>query len=82
MVEIDETDADAMIAHKLALLRKEQEKTRWLNSPNAYQKIELLETGTDHPKRITKARELPFTMMTGIVSGCKMAMHRRAPARR
>ncbi|WKY14811.1 hypothetical protein Q1695_000381 [Nippostrongylus brasiliensis] len=51
---LDESDAEALAAHKIALLRKEQERTRWLNSPNAYQKVEILETGTDHPKRITK----------------------------
>ncbi|ETN82235.1 class II Aldolase and Adducin domain protein [Necator americanus] len=51
---LDESDAEAVAAHKLALLRKEQEKNRWLNSPNAYQKVEILETGTDNPKKITK----------------------------
>lgn len=43
-----------LAAHRVALLRKEQEKIRWLNSPNNYQKVELLETGTDSPKVITK----------------------------
>ncbi|KAJ1363709.1 Class II Aldolase and Adducin N-terminal domain [Parelaphostrongylus tenuis] len=51
---VDESDAEAVAAHKLALLRKEQERNRWLNSPNAYQKVEILETGTDNPKKITK----------------------------
>uniref|UniRef100_A0A8L8K854 Aldolase_II domain-containing protein n=1 Tax=Heligmosomoides polygyrus TaxID=6339 RepID=A0A8L8K854_HELPZ len=51
---LDESDSEAVAAHKLALLRKEQERSRWLNSPNAYQKVEILETGTDNPKRITK----------------------------
>ncbi|VDM58699.1 unnamed protein product [Angiostrongylus costaricensis] len=51
---LDESDAEAVAAHKLALLRKEQERNRWLNSPNAYQKVEILETGTDNPKKITK----------------------------
>ncbi|RCN30747.1 class II Aldolase and Adducin domain protein [Ancylostoma caninum] len=51
---LDESDAEAVAAHKLALLRKEQERSRWLNSPNAYQKVEILETGTDNPKKITK----------------------------
>ncbi|KAK0397224.1 hypothetical protein QR680_002039 [Steinernema hermaphroditum] len=54
MGTVDETDPEALTAHKIALLRKEQEKTRWLNSPNAYQKVEFLETGTDNPKMITK----------------------------
>jgi len=30
------------------------EKTRWLNSPNVYQKVEVLETGTQDPRKITK----------------------------
>lgn len=34
--------------------RKAQDKTRWLNSPNVYQKVEILETGTSDPKKITK----------------------------
>uniref|UniRef100_A0A915BBA1 Class II aldolase/adducin N-terminal domain-containing protein n=1 Tax=Parascaris univalens TaxID=6257 RepID=A0A915BBA1_PARUN len=54
MGEVDESDAEALTAHKIALMRKEQERSRWLNSPNAYQRIEILETGTDNPKKITK----------------------------
>lgn len=34
--------------------RRGFEKTRWLNSPNVYQKVEVLETGTPDPKKITK----------------------------
>jgi hypothetical protein len=34
--------------------RRGFEKTRWLNSPNVYQKVEILETGTPDPKKITK----------------------------
>ncbi|XP_049883230.1 protein hu-li tai shao isoform X2 [Pectinophora gossypiella] len=30
------------------------ERTRWLNSPNVYQKVEVLETGTPDPRKITK----------------------------
>merc|ERR1719210_1389237 len=29
-------------------------RTKWVNSPNVYQKVEVLETGTDEPKKITK----------------------------
>lgn len=54
LFEVDESDYESVTAHKMALLRKEQERSRWLNSPNAYQKIEILETGTSNPKRITK----------------------------
>ncbi|XP_039282248.1 protein hu-li tai shao isoform X3 [Nilaparvata lugens] len=34
--------------------RKSSDRTRWLNSPNVYQKVEILETGTPDPKKITK----------------------------
>uniref|UniRef100_A0A161MKQ7 Protein hu-li tai shao isoform x1 n=1 Tax=Triatoma infestans TaxID=30076 RepID=A0A161MKQ7_TRIIF len=30
------------------------DRTKWLNSPNVYQKVEILETGTPDPKKITK----------------------------
>ncbi|XP_055318220.1 protein hu-li tai shao isoform X1 [Sitodiplosis mosellana] len=35
-------------------LRKGGDRSRWLNSPNVYQKVEVLETGTMDPKKITK----------------------------
>ncbi|XP_074025796.1 adducin 1-like protein hts isoform X3 [Leptinotarsa decemlineata] len=34
--------------------RKGSDRSRWLNSPNTYQKVEILETGTADPKKITK----------------------------
>ena len=34
--------------------RKGHERSRWLNSPNVYQKVEILETGTEDPRKITK----------------------------
>ncbi|XP_015915897.1 protein hu-li tai shao isoform X3 [Parasteatoda tepidariorum] len=34
--------------------KKTQDKMRWVNSPNVYQKVEVLETGTADPKKITK----------------------------
>lgn len=34
--------------------KKGHEKLRWVNSPNVYQKVEVLETGTTDPKKITK----------------------------
>jgi len=34
--------------------RKEAGRTKWMNSPNVYQKVEVLETGTPDPKKITK----------------------------
>ncbi|EDW02121.1 GH20071 [Drosophila grimshawi] len=35
-------------------IRKGGDRSRWLNSPNVYQKVEVLETGTPDPKKITK----------------------------
>ncbi|EFO82636.1 CRE-ADD-1 protein [Caenorhabditis remanei] len=52
--QIDETNLESVSAHRLALLRKEQERVRWLNSPNAYQKVEFMEYGADNPKKVTK----------------------------
>ncbi|XP_044757929.1 protein hu-li tai shao isoform X2 [Coccinella septempunctata] len=34
--------------------KKGQHRSRWLNSPNVYQRVEILETGTQDPKKITK----------------------------
>jgi len=31
-------------------------RTKWVNSPNVYQKVEVLETGTPDPKKITKVQ--------------------------
>ncbi|GFU60463.1 protein hu-li tai shao [Nephila pilipes] len=39
---------------KLMEGKKSQDKLRWVNSPNVYQKVEVLETGTSDPKKITK----------------------------
>ncbi|GFR00269.1 protein hu-li tai shao, partial [Trichonephila clavata] len=37
---------------KLVEGRKTQDKLRWVNSPNVYQKVEVLETGTPDPKKV------------------------------
>ncbi|GFY76171.1 protein hu-li tai shao [Trichonephila inaurata madagascariensis] len=39
---------------KLMEGKQSREKLRWVNSPNVYQKVEVLETGTSDPKKITK----------------------------
>ncbi|KAF4516403.1 hypothetical protein B566_EDAN008526 [Ephemera danica] len=39
---------------------KGHDRTRWLNSPNVYQKVEILETGTPDPKKITKVELIKF----------------------
>lgn len=41
-------------------LRKGGDRTRWLNSPNVYQRVEVLETGTPDPKKITKVEIIKF----------------------
>ena len=33
---------------------------KWVNSPNVYQKVEVLETGTTDPKKITKVTQIAF----------------------
>ena len=33
---------------------------KWVNSPNVYQKVEVLETGTSDPKKITKVTQIAF----------------------
>lgn len=40
--------------------RKGGERNKWLNSPNVYQKVEILETGTPDPKKITKVEIIKF----------------------
>lgn len=40
--------------------RKGTDRSRWLNSPNVYQKVEILETGTPDPKKITKVEVITF----------------------
>lgn len=44
-------------------LRKGGERNKWLNSPNVYQKVEILETGTPDPKKITKVEIIKFEDM-------------------
>lgn len=40
--------------------RKGGDRQRWLNSPNVYQKVEVLETGTTDPRKITKVEIIKF----------------------
>ncbi|XP_022669162.1 protein hu-li tai shao-like isoform X3 [Varroa jacobsoni] len=39
---------------KLLDAKKTQDKMRYVNSPNSYQRVEVLETGTADPRKITK----------------------------
>lgn len=41
-------------------LRQKGDRSRWLNSPNVYQRVEVLETGTPDPKKITKVEIIKF----------------------
>lgn len=34
--------------------QQKKEKVNWINTPNSYQRVELSETGTEDPKKITK----------------------------
>lgn len=54
-------ESEAASAWRLSMLRKERERTRWLNSPCQYEKVQLLETGTAHPRLITKVSKFNKT---------------------
>ncbi|CAB4065459.1 ADD [Lepeophtheirus salmonis] len=38
----------------LTKAQKGAERSKWMNSPNVYQRVEVIETGTPDPKKITK----------------------------
>lgn len=42
------------ILANMAKATRNTSRTKWMNSPNVYQKVEVLETGTTDPKKITK----------------------------
>ncbi|XP_059084089.1 protein hu-li tai shao-like isoform X2 [Tigriopus californicus] len=44
----------ALLANYTKQATKGAGRTKWMNSPNVYQKVEVLETGTPDPKKITK----------------------------
>jgi adducin len=46
--------------YKRGDFQKGGNRSRWLNSPNVYQKVEVLETGTSDPKKITKVEIIKF----------------------
>jgi hypothetical protein len=43
--------------------RQAQRTTEWRNSPNAYLKQEIEETGTPNPKKVTKVNYSKFKQM-------------------
>jgi len=57
LMEEDELYKDSPLKGLLAQMARatrNTNKTKWVNSPNVYQKVEVLETGTTDPKKITK----------------------------
>jgi len=57
LMEEDELYKDSPLKGLLAQMARAtrtSNKTKWVNSPNVYQKVEVLETGTTDPKKITK----------------------------
>jgi len=57
LMEEDELYKDSPLRGLLAQMArsgKGDKKGKWVNSPNVYQKVEVLETGTTDPKKITK----------------------------
>merc|ERR1711872_361079 len=57
LLEEDELYKDGALRNILAQMARatrSSKKTSWVNSPNVYQKVEVLETGTTDPKKITK----------------------------
>lgn len=52
---------------KLVQGKRTQDKLNWVNSPNSYQKVEVLETGTTDPKKITKVN---FKFSYIFISNC------------
>jgi len=57
LMEEDELYRDSPLKGILAQMARGargEKKGKWVNSPNVYQKVEVLETGTSDPKKITK----------------------------
>merc|ERR1711953_1367888 len=57
LMEEDELYKDSPLKGLLAQMArssKGEKKGKWVNSPNVYQKVEVVETGTSDPKKITK----------------------------
>jgi len=63
LMEEDELYKDSPLKGLLAQMArssKGEKKGKWVNSPNVYQKVEVLETGTSDPKKITKVTQIAF----------------------
>lgn len=53
LLELDE-DARMQLLRDLVEKKKEAERTRWIYSPNAYQKVEMSESGTPDPQKVVR----------------------------
>jgi len=63
LMEEDELYKDSPLKGLLAQMaraNRSTNKTKWVNSPNTYQKVEVLETGTTDPRKITKVTQISF----------------------
>merc|ERR1719348_1386961 len=63
LMEEDELYKDSPLKGLLAQMArssKGEKKGKWVNSPNVYQKVVVLETGTSDPKKITKVTQIAF----------------------
>jgi hypothetical protein len=63
LMEEDELYKDSPLKGLLAQMArssKGEKKGKWVNSPNVYQKVEVWETGTADPKKITKVTQIAF----------------------
>jgi len=63
LLEDEELMKDGPLRNLLAQLARSgrtSKKGNWINSPNVYQKVEVLETGTTDPKKITKVTKIAF----------------------
>jgi len=58
LIEEDELYKNSPL-RKLIEGRRSLDKNRWINSPNVYQKVEILEQGAQDPKKITKVEPNP-----------------------
>ncbi|KAG1678650.1 Protein hu-li tai shao [Nymphon striatum] len=54
--------------------KRASDKNRWLNSPNVYQRVEVLETGTNDPKKITKWKEV-FWLSNSEIRSLEQGFH-------
>ena len=62
--------------------QQKKEKVNWINTPNSYQKVEINETNTDDPKKITKwvnGDSTSFDQRDGTQQNIKIDSHQFIP---